>query len=1055
MAVLLTPPYLYFTDNNGVPLAGGLVYTYTAGTDTPKATFTDYTEGTDAANPVVLDAYGRATIWITGSYKFVVRDSAGVLIKTTDNVTAFNIPAASANAYFQSFSGDGTTTVFTASTDLGTDEKEILVFVNKNLQACVTNGTFATDTGWTKGTGWTIAAGVADAAGAISVAISQTAPVTLVEGQAYAVVYTITRAAGGLIPSVGGRAGTERTASGTYSEIIIAGSSQTIAFTGNAFTGTLDTITISPAVIAGPDVINPSSYTINGTSLTFSTAPPIGTNNIFVFAPSLLLNAASSSADAAATSATLASQWASLTSGIVAATDYSAKAWAIGGTGVTTTSGKGAAKEWATTTAGAVDTAEYSAKAYAIGGTGVTTTSGKGAAKEWATSTGAAVDTSEFSSKEYAIGTTATLGSAKSWATLTSGLVASTDGSAKAWAIGGTGISATASAGASKEWATKTSAAVDTSEFSAKAYAIGGTGITSTSGKGAAKEWAITTGAAVDTSEYSAKEYAVGTTVAAGSAKDWATKTSAAVSTTFSAKEYAQGTQAATGGSAKNWASQTGADVTGASANDRSAKSWAQEAITGATLGGSAKDWAQSASLPDGTNKSAKSYAADAAASAVTAASEAAKITGTSTTSLAISVASKTFTTQASKQFNVGQFMLVVSDAAPATDWMFGQITAYSGTGLDLNVTVVGGSGTHTDWTLYVAGARGATGPAGTVGDGDFGDITVSSSGAAWTIDNGVVSLAKMANLAQDQFIGRTTASTGVPETATITAAARTVLDDATVGAMVDTLGGGSSTGTGGLVRATSPTFVTPLLGTPTSGVLTNCTGLPVAGGGTGLTTLTANNVILGAGTSTPTFVAPSTSGNVLTSNGTTWTSAAPAGGGGLTVIASGSFGAVTLVDITSIPQTYRGLVLYVVGASNTVTTRALMVEINCGNGLGSASNLATYAQTNNATVTAVANATKRLWTAQTQANTAFGGGILTIYDYQSGAVKNYKAIFSAADNSNGNFSAGVTGLTIANGVLTNDTSPETRGVTGIRITWDNVATGVFDAGTYALYGVN
>ena len=62
------------------------------------------------------------------------------------------------------------------------------------------------------------------------------------------------------------------------------------------------------------------------------------------------------------------------------------------------------------------------------------------------------------------------------------------------------------------------------------------------------------------------------------------------------------------------------------------------------------------------------------------------------------------------------------------------------------------------------------------------------------------------------------------------TAAARTVLDDATVAAMVDTLGGASSTGSGGLVRATSPTLVTPLLGTPTSGVLTNCTGLPEAG---------------------------------------------------------------------------------------------------------------------------------------------------------------------------------------------------------------------------------
>jgi hypothetical protein len=55
---------------------------------------------------------------------------------------------------------------------------------------------------------------------------------------------------------------------------------------------------------------------------------------------------------------------------------------------------------------------------------------------------------------------------------------------------------------------------------------------------------------------------------------------------------------------------------------------------------------------------------------------------------------------------------------------------------------------------------------------------------------------------------------------------------------------------------------------------------LGVDQGGTGLTTLTANNVILGNGASTPTFVAPSTAGNVLVSNGTTWTSAAPAASG-------------------------------------------------------------------------------------------------------------------------------------------------------------------------------
>ena len=44
-------------------------------------------------------------------------------------------------------------------------------------------------------------------------------------------------------------------------------------------------------------------------------------------------------------------------------------------------------------------------------------------------------------------------------------------------------------------------------------------------------------------------------------------------------------------------------------------------------------------------------------------------------------------------------------------------------------------------------------------------------------------------------------------------------------------------TGTGALVFANSPTLVTPTLGTPASGMLTNCTGLPVAGGGTGAST--------------------------------------------------------------------------------------------------------------------------------------------------------------------------------------------------------------------------
>lgn len=246
-----------------------------------------------------MDSAGRAVVFIEGAYKFTLTDANDVVIRTTDNVTNFTTLDSASDPFFESLSGNGVQTSFILSDDIGTDEKAIYVWVDSGLQNTVTNGTFATDTAWTKGTGWTIGGGVATASGAISTAIEQTAAVTLVAGQTYVVTYTITASAGTLTPSVGGRNGTARNTSGTYTEQIVAGSTQAIAFTGAGFTGTLDNVTVAVAVSNGYQIMPPTSYTINGSSLTFNVAPATGTNNILVSAPLLSVGAATTAAAAA------------------------------------------------------------------------------------------------------------------------------------------------------------------------------------------------------------------------------------------------------------------------------------------------------------------------------------------------------------------------------------------------------------------------------------------------------------------------------------------------------------------------------------------------------------------------------------------------------------------------------------------------------------------------------------------------------------------------------------------------------------------------------------
>lgn len=74
-------------DADGNPLAGGKLYTYEAGTSTPKATFTNKSGAIPNANPVILDADGYADVWLdVGGYKFRLENSVGVLQREVDNI---------------------------------------------------------------------------------------------------------------------------------------------------------------------------------------------------------------------------------------------------------------------------------------------------------------------------------------------------------------------------------------------------------------------------------------------------------------------------------------------------------------------------------------------------------------------------------------------------------------------------------------------------------------------------------------------------------------------------------------------------------------------------------------------------------------------------------------------------------------------------------------------------------------------------------------------------------------------------------------------------------
>lgn len=86
-ATLLPNGKQYFTTNAGLPLVGGKVYTYSAGTLIPKNTFSDAAGLVPNANPTILDARGEAVIFWSGVYKVELRDALDNVIWTLDNIS--------------------------------------------------------------------------------------------------------------------------------------------------------------------------------------------------------------------------------------------------------------------------------------------------------------------------------------------------------------------------------------------------------------------------------------------------------------------------------------------------------------------------------------------------------------------------------------------------------------------------------------------------------------------------------------------------------------------------------------------------------------------------------------------------------------------------------------------------------------------------------------------------------------------------------------------------------------------------------------------------------
>ena len=233
--------------------------------------------------------------------------------------------------------------------------------------------------------------------------------------------------------------------------------------------------------------------------------------------------------------------------------------------------------------------------------------------------------------------------------------------------------------------------------------------------------------------------------------------------------------------------------------------------------------------------------------------------------------------------------------------------TLTNATGLPLSTGVTG--------TLPVAnGGTGTATPSIVAGTnvtvtGTWPNQTIAASGSSGTVTSVAVS---------GGTTGLTTSGGPVTTSGTITLAGTLAVANGGTGVT-------SSTGSGNAVLSTSPTLVTPILGTPTSGTLTNATGLPlstgvtgtlpVANGGTGQTSYTDGQLLIGNSTGNTLTKATLTAGTNVTITNAAGAITIAASGGGASAATPTALGTVYGSMTTTTEKAFIG---YQAGNSNS-----------------------------------------------------------------------------------------------------------------------------------------